>query len=784
MPHVPVTLLLLAFVLAMPASALVHLADFDTPGRAMDVALLGDAVLVADGSAGLRVVDLANPAAPVEIGSLPRVVAGFATVVAVEGTRAYLGESGGGVSVIDVSDPTAPVRLSNRAGLGHPRDLAPAGDHLFVSTNLFPGFYVLDVADPAAPVVATLPLGGAGEMTLHGTLLYTDAGIIDVANPLAPVLVTTSFFAGRLAIEGALGATKRPVGVDLADPLAPATGPDGAFVTSAARDVALTGSLAWLPYGGNIFGLVVADVSDLRPLQPLLSSVVPPWSGTGAFDVEGTIAVGAGAILDRVGVLDVSDPAAPVALGMLDVDREFKDLDLVGTHVYGVVQTGATAGLRILDVSDPATPVQIGAAPLPTALRVVAEGGRVYVLTTDSPPSPDENLHVYDVSNPAAPVPIGSYVGPDPTVQEMDVEGTTVYLATNNLSAGALVILDAANPAAITEIARVPTDGVTTGVRVVGARAYVTSNQLDVFDVSTPAAPVLVTSFDILGRSFRAPRPSGDRLYVVAGSQVVTLDFSDPVAPRIVGATPTISIPIRAVGTLVFQANNSFEISDVSAPSGIGPLWRGNGPSLGDGVAIAVDPDRELAVLARDGAGIAIADLSATLAAWECANGRDDDGDGLADASLDPGCRDRADPSERFDCGDGLDDDGDGQVDFPADTSCASAAEASESPACDDGTDDDGDGLVDFGADPGCKNRASERENPKCQNGHDDDGDGKFDFDGGASANSGVALGLADPHCTTAYRDKEAPNTCGLGVEILFGLSLRGALRRRLHTVQ
>ncbi len=48
--------------------------------------------------------------------------------------------------------------------------------------------------------------------------------------------------------------------------------------------------------------------------------------------------------------------------------------------------------------------------------------------------------------------------------------------------------------------------------------------------------------------------------------------------------------------------------------------------------------------------------------------------------------------------------------------------------ACADGLDNDGDGLVDFGADPGCEGPASSDESPACSNGIDDDGDGRVDF--------------------------------------------------------
>ena len=57
-------------------------------------------------------------------------------------------------------------------------------------------------------------------------------------------------------------------------------------------------------------------------------------------------------------------------------------------------------------------------------------------------------------------------------------------------------------------------------------------------------------------------------------------------------------------------------------------------------------------------------------------------------------------------------------------------------PACADGLDDDGDGLVDYPADPGCVSAQANLENPQCDDDLDNDGDGSVDWDGGAAAGS------------------------------------------------
>jgi len=124
----------------------------------------------------------------------------------------------------------------------------------------------------------------------------------------------------------------------------------------------------------------------------------------------------------------------------------------------------------------------------------------------------------------------------------------------------------------------------------------------------------------------------------------------------------------------------------------------------------------------------------------DCANGLDDDHDGLADYPDDPGCVSALDTSERepsgAECDDGVDNDLDGLSDFPADPGCTSAFDKSErdaaSFACDDGLDNDGDGLADYPADPGCASAFDTDERnaggPACDDGLDNDGDRLVDY--------------------------------------------------------
>ena len=125
-----------------------------------------------------------------------------------------------------------------------------------------------------------------------------------------------------------------------------------------------------------------------------------------------------------------------------------------------------------------------------------------------------------------------------------------------------------------------------------------------------------------------------------------------------------------------------------------------------------------------------------------CANGEDDDEDGIIDFPFDPGCNfaadvDEADPAFPPQCANGNDDDQNGRVDFPDDIGCAFAADRNERSdgriprRCADGVDNDADGLVDC-SDSECRTLAVCGGDP-AGGGNSGYGDGNQPPDGGGN---------------------------------------------------
>jgi hypothetical protein len=92
-----------------PASP-VELGTLYTPDYANDVEVVGDLAYVADGYFGIQVIDVSNPAFPVEIGALD--TPDYATDVAVVGNLAYVADYESGLRIIDFG----PEYLASQCG--------------------------------------------------------------------------------------------------------------------------------------------------------------------------------------------------------------------------------------------------------------------------------------------------------------------------------------------------------------------------------------------------------------------------------------------------------------------------------------------------------------------------------------------------------------------------------------------------------------------------------------------------------------------------------------------
>lgn len=195
----------LAYLAAgVPGLEIVDIADPANPTLISTVPLPGltSAVAVAGGNlvlagrrgqqSGVTVVDVTTPAVPAERGQVAAPVIQDPRAIAVKGNVAFVADEGLGLLAVDFSDPDQPATLGTPSGFAT-RDLHLSGNTLLAATRSS-GLQIVDVFDPTSPILAaTVPtpaVRGVGRAGNSAILCLGDEGmlVVDVSNPSLPVL--------------------------------------------------------------------------------------------------------------------------------------------------------------------------------------------------------------------------------------------------------------------------------------------------------------------------------------------------------------------------------------------------------------------------------------------------------------------------------------------------------------------------------------------------------------------------------------------------------------------
>jgi len=162
--------------------------EVDLPGDALGIAADGDLAYVAVGPEGVRVVDLEARA---EVGAVDTPV--YAWDVALDGATAYVSDRQGGVRVLGLANPEAPQEVASvLEGAGDVLDIVALGDRLWVAAGT-DGLHVFDVRDPTKPLALghALVEDRAIGIVRDGDLAYVASGtaglrVLDLGDPTQP----------------------------------------------------------------------------------------------------------------------------------------------------------------------------------------------------------------------------------------------------------------------------------------------------------------------------------------------------------------------------------------------------------------------------------------------------------------------------------------------------------------------------------------------------------------------------------------------------------------------
>ncbi len=545
--------------------------------QAYDVAMLGEYAYVSSGfSSGLRVLDLSDPYAPVEVGyalncdTCPGVWSWMADRVSVSGDWAYVLYFDGTwlfahyrLYVYDVSDPGAPQQMGYISLPDNCTSQFVKGDYVYVTAFEDVGLSevrVIDVSNPKEPV----------EVGSFGT----------------PGMAQEVYVADRTAY---VADNDSLIIVDVGDPSSPARlgsyAPPGGMALI--HHVAAQGDYVYII--DATFGLRVLDVSDVSQIEEVGSI---PHNQTSALFSQMRISgdfiyyMQDGDISDKkLVIVKVTVPEAPVEIGSHDMPGFWWFYGFDYYDGYACV-AGGKEGLRVVEISSPDSITDVCTYdPYDLTSGLAVSGDYAFVGTYL------KDLVIYDVSAPSSPVEVTALEFPDSPIKQVSVWGDHLYVPGVVVDhTGGVSVLDISNPADPEEIAYWPAlpglSGAPFNVERYGDYAFVACafGGVEIYDVSQLDQPVFLDNWTLW-------------------DAMTNPDFG---VTNVKVSWPYVFAPDRAFGLYVL---------DVSDPSNI--LEVASCETPGEAMWADLSPDRHYVYVADADGGLRVIDVSHPLAPVE-----------------------------------------------------------------------------------------------------------------------------------------------------------------------
>jgi hypothetical protein len=333
-----------ATVSIVPTGSPVARGVFDTPGDGLASAMAGHLVFIADGAAGLRIVDANNPDALANItGYAPT---GTVNDVFIQTNLVFIALGTNGLEILDVTEPASPTRLGGVDTPGNAIRVIVQNGIAYVADGAS-GLQIINVTNPASPTIlgAFDTSGFANDVKVSNGLAFIADGlsglqVVSVTNATSPTLVANYDTAGNaLAIN-------------------------------------VTSNRAYIADGPQ--GLVILSVTN--PAAPALLGSYPASNAVGV-DVAGSIVIVANANGGYY-VLDASNPASISTIWI-----ESSGGQTLGARITGnfAMFSAGTNGLRLVELFG-ITPQAPAFITQPVSVSVAANGTAHFRATVSGSP--------------------------------------------------------------------------------------------------------------------------------------------------------------------------------------------------------------------------------------------------------------------------------------------------------------------------------------------------------------------------------------------------------------
>jgi hypothetical protein len=543
-------------------------ARFVTSGTIRDLRIDDGVAFIADGSAGLALLDVTNLDQPALLGSNNKL--GDVYRVATDAGGVMVANTRGELILVDVTRATLPLAAARIRLARPPRALAWRDGDVWAASEH--DVQRIDFTDESAPLLSDegVNLGGSRRGFIDGDILYvadwfSGLHLYDVSNPKRLRHVgnfhTPGSSKGVVVRDGYAYVGDDDHGlqiIDVRDPGSPAL-VGNVLTPGLAYTMKLIGDRLYL--ADHRGGLHIVDVGDVR--RPRILGGYDTPGKAWAVDVRDHVAFVAD---DQSGLLvfDVRDPARIELIGQFAPGGLAEDVRLRDRFAF---VTFFDQGLYVLDVSDPRRPTPVSHVAIPGNARgVELQGNYAFVAAWEA------GLQIVDIGDPAQPRIVG-YHDTDGSVWGVNVRGGFAYALD---WWGGVKTIDVTSPSrpqpADRYHARTPLLHLALADRFVLAAAG--DGGVQIFDVRNPLNPIWVTGVDVPGAAL-ALATDADNAYVATSQGLAVIDLRDPFGARLSRVIPGKNLTqVHAAGGRVMvrdAAGTVYECVRCREPA---PTWR------------------------------------------------------------------------------------------------------------------------------------------------------------------------------------------------------------------
>ncbi|OGU45142.1 MAG: hypothetical protein A3G43_12830 [Ignavibacteria bacterium RIFCSPLOWO2_12_FULL_56_21] len=256
--------------------------------------------------------------------------------------KVYVAYGNAGLRIIDVSNPANAQSLSTTPVGGDARGVVAAGNYAYVAAGTS-GLHVIDATNPSSPSkILTITMPRARGVAISGNYIYvaaSDSGlaVFSIANPASPSLIgyyhPGGHYGENVAVKGnVVGLTdyNKILFFDVTTPTAPAAQGMTSTFTTGNEGFAIAGTYAYVPDGDS---LKIFNIANL--LSPTLLSKV--YTGAGSYSYAAAVAGNYCYVASEatgVRAIDVSNPSAPFEAGYFDGVPQSRGVAAQGAYVY------------------------------------------------------------------------------------------------------------------------------------------------------------------------------------------------------------------------------------------------------------------------------------------------------------------------------------------------------------------------------------------------------------------------------------------------------------------